>query len=119
MTDRHKTQNDKQVRDLFQQTLPQAPVSPWFTRKVLNRLPERKRRYAGTIEISTCIVGIIATVVFAAKFVVSTLASDAITPSDIAIYAAYVAIFTALAANIVNWVGMRSIQRRKEMARMQ
>lgn len=33
---------EKEIRQLFNKELPQAPKNPWFTQKVLNRLPPRR-----------------------------------------------------------------------------
>lgn len=33
---------DKEFRRLIKNNLPEAPRNPWFTRKVLNRLPPRR-----------------------------------------------------------------------------
>ena len=41
---------DEQLREIFHRELPDAPQSPWFTRKVMNRLPERKRPTISVIE---------------------------------------------------------------------
>lgn len=34
---------DDQLKQLFNDTLPQAPRNPWFVKKVMNRLPEKRR----------------------------------------------------------------------------
>lgn len=36
-----KDKNDIYLKELFQKELPQAPRSPWFTKKVINRLPDK------------------------------------------------------------------------------
>lgn len=41
---------DERLREIFHRELPDAPQSPWFTRKVMNRLPERKRPAISVIE---------------------------------------------------------------------
>lgn len=50
--------DDKRLRSFFQ-SLPDAEISPWFTRRVLNRLPERRRRIAGIIEYCVYIVALL------------------------------------------------------------
>lgn len=104
-------------------TLPRAPESPWFTRKVLNRLPDRQRRVAARIEIATCVIALVATGIFAARFVRQTLEAPEIVTGDIMMYLVYLAIIVALAANICDWLFIRplrnAVQRRNGMARMQ
>lgn len=34
--------DDKILRDLFKENLIQAPKNPWFVKKVMNRLPEKR-----------------------------------------------------------------------------
>lgn len=41
---------DNDIKRLLQEGLPQAPRSEWFTRKVMNRLPERRRPSYSWIE---------------------------------------------------------------------
>ena len=43
MTD--KKIDDRQIAEFLQQGKHAAPENPWFTRKVLNRLPERRKSY--------------------------------------------------------------------------
>ncbi|WP_289159745.1 hypothetical protein [uncultured Muribaculum sp.] len=33
---------DEQLKELFKESLPQAPGNPWFVKKVMNRLPEKR-----------------------------------------------------------------------------
>lgn len=40
-------------------SLPQAEVSPWFTRRVLNRLPDRRKKIAGRIEYVVYLVALL------------------------------------------------------------
>ena len=42
--------NDDALRRAFQKGLPDAPVTAWFTRKVMNRLPSRRRRMLNGME---------------------------------------------------------------------
>jgi hypothetical protein len=58
-----KTLSDDALRHAFHSQLPDAPVTDWFCRKVMNRLPEKRRRVANAVEwgaylLSLCIVGI-------------------------------------------------------------
>lgn len=57
---REKNAEDRLLRELFQKDLPKARQSPWFTRKVMNRLPERKHSAISVIEwIGGAIAGIV------------------------------------------------------------
>lgn len=118
-----ETENDIRLRETFKKKLPDAPISPWFTRKVLNRLPERQRNLAGKIELWTCVAGIMATIWLGGRFVAATLQGPSISIGDVLIYGIYLAIFTGLAANIGTAIWQRSmqkiIQRRKGIARIQ
>ncbi len=118
-----ETENDIRLRERFKNDLPDAPISPWFTRKVLNRLPERQKNMAGKIELWTCVAGIVATLWLGGRFVATTLQNPSINIGDILIYGIYLAIFAGLAANIgtVIWQHsmQRIIQRRKGIARIQ
>ncbi len=118
-----ETETDIRLRTTFKKELPPAPVSPWFTRKVLNRLPERQRNLAGKIEICTCVAGLIATLWLGGRFVAATLQSQVISIGDILMYGIYLAIFAGLAANIGSVIWQRSIrnltQRRNGIARIQ
>lgn len=118
-----ETENEIRLRETFKKNLPDAPISPWFTRKVLNRLPERQRNLAGKIELWTCVAGIVITLWLGGRFVVTTLQNPSINIGDILIYGIYLAIFAGLAANIGTAIWQRSIQqviqRRKGIARIQ
>lgn len=62
-----RTKNDIKDRELYEQfsRLPYAPPSPWFTKRVLRRLPERKRRHWAWVEYSIYIAGLVAVVLLA------------------------------------------------------
>lgn len=51
-TDNNKELSDRHLSQLIKHNLLEAPPSPWFTRKVLNRLPERKIKVASLVELS-------------------------------------------------------------------
>ena len=50
--------SDDSLRQLMRK-LPEATPSPWFTRMVLNRLPEKRRRVAMYIEYALYTVGLV------------------------------------------------------------
>lgn len=118
-----ETETDLQLKEAFRKTLPEAPISPWFTRKVLNRLPERQRNLAARIEMWICVAGLAATIWLGGRFVAETLHSPVIRISDIIMYGIYLAIFAGLVANLGNVIWQRSIRhiihRRNGIARMQ
>ncbi len=45
--------DDCKLREAFHKGLPDAPVTAWFTRKVMNRLPPRRRRIINGVEWGT------------------------------------------------------------------
>ncbi|MBD5197581.1 MAG: DUF5056 domain-containing protein [Bacteroidales bacterium] len=47
---------DKEITRLFKQDLPQAGRDPWFTRRVMNRLPRRQQRMS-PVEVA-CIIAV-------------------------------------------------------------
>lgn len=61
-TDNHNKSVDplseEGLKQLFGR-LPEAEINPWFTRRVLNRLPERRRRMAGRIEYAVYIIALL------------------------------------------------------------
>lgn len=92
--------SDPQLRNLIRHNLPQAPASPWFTKKVLNRLPAPKKRIAARIEIWACALAAVATAVLGIHYAATTISGPVITLGQILGYCTYLAIFGALIANI-------------------
>lgn len=90
---------DDKLSSLLKNELPEAPYNPWFTRKVLNRLPDRKKRIAANIEIWVCIVAAVITLVFGIRFAVQEYSSDSITLVSLLTFCVYCAIFGSLVAN--------------------
>jgi len=52
-------QTDNDIKRLFQERLPQAPKSKWFTNKVMNRLPEKRRPSYCWIEYASYAIALI------------------------------------------------------------
>lgn len=102
--------SDNALRSLMQQ-LPEAPASPWFTRRVLHRLPPRKRRIAGRIEVAACVAGIIAVIVFAVIIARQWGAGGGFTVGDAVEYAALLGVFGLLTANLLDFYNRRHMQR--------
>lgn len=93
--------SDDELHHLLKNTLPFPPVSPWFTRKVLNRLPEKNKAIAGKIELAACIIGLIFTIIYGVLFVVRTYNSSVITYGDMLTYAIYLTLGITLTYNII------------------
>lgn len=55
---------DKEIARLFKQELPAAGNDPWFTRKVMNRLPHRQSRRMSPVEVA-CIIAVCLLIVVA------------------------------------------------------
>lgn len=91
---------DKNLGDLLKSGLPVAPYNPWFTRTVLNRLPERKKRVAASVELWVCVIAAVITLIFAVRFSVEAYKSDSITVMNLIIFCAYCALFSALVTNV-------------------
>ena len=92
--------SETRLRHLIQTGAPSAPVSPWFTQKVLNRLPDKQKRIAARIETWTCAIAAVVTAVFGIKYVMTTMSAPVITVGQILIYLTYISIFGALIANM-------------------
>ncbi|MDE6651025.1 MAG: hypothetical protein K2K08_01305 [Paramuribaculum sp.] len=91
---------DKKLGALLKNELPNAPYNPWFTRTVLNRLPERKRRVAANTEMWVCVIAAVVTLIFGVKFSAESYASDSITVMNLMIFCTYCSLFGALVANV-------------------
>lgn len=76
----------------------QAPPSPWFTRKVMNRLPEKRMRIAAKIEYAVYAIAAIATVVMGIIYCHNTLSSGVITIGNLLMMAIHMGIFLSIVA---------------------
>lgn len=47
---------DRRISEMLDQRLSKAPVTPWFTRKVMNRLPPKRRPLFSVMEICAYII---------------------------------------------------------------
>ena len=52
--------DDRRLRQLFHEKLPQAPADPWAVRKVINRLPERRRPLYAPVEYACYAIAMLA-----------------------------------------------------------
>lgn len=90
---------DKEIARLFQRDLPQAGRDPWFTRKVLNRLP-RRRSHTSPLEWG-CIIA--ACLLLTTAFIVestSIIKSQELLVGDILIMAT----LTMLSLGVAGWI---------------
>ena len=95
-TDNNKELSDRHLSQLIKHNLLEAPPSPWFTRKVLNRLPERKIKVASLVEYSLYIIGIIITGIVTDRFVIHTISTGVITVGNLFTYAMLFTLFCSL-----------------------
>lgn len=79
-----KQLSDKELGNIFKKELPQAPINPWFVRKIMNRLPEAqgKEPYAW-IERLTTGIAFAAMVAAWAYLIIHIVVSGMITMGDI------------------------------------
>lgn len=89
--------DDKQFSELLKRQLPQAPHSPWFTRKVINRLPDRS---TSGIERAAYLLGALAVVAYMAVMCVD-IASSGFTVSMLCGAVASTVILVSMACSIV------------------
>lgn len=89
---------DSLLRQRLKASALQAPPSPWFTRKVMNRLPEKHMRLASRIEYVVYAIAALATVVMGIIYCHNTLSSGVITVGNIIMLATYIGIFLAIIA---------------------
>lgn len=86
--------DDRTLRDLLS-SLPQAEMSPWFTRRVLNRLPDRRRRIAGVIEYGVYIVALLWLLFTGVSYLAGNI-SNGITVGDMLNYIAWLSVVGGL-----------------------
>lgn len=94
--------SDHALRQLLHSRLPESMPSPWFTRKVLNRLPRRRYVIASGVEYLLYIFGIIIAGVMSVNFVLEKSApGTAITVGDLGQFALMVGSLGVLLAMFV------------------
>lgn len=91
---------DKEFGDFLKRSLPQAPPEPWFTRKVMARLPDRKRFWAGWIETVACGVGLVVTLVLAVFYGIDLVKAPVVTVGDLMSIGMMTVLTGALAWNV-------------------
>lgn len=83
-----KNIDDTELKQLFKKELPQAPENPWFTRKVMNRLPEKEFKVFSWIEYLSYAIAIVGLVIYWAIFCRDLKEAATITMQDIISYTA-------------------------------
>lgn len=87
---------DNHLRKAFAKQLPQAPNNPWFTRKVLNRLPNKRKNWAAIIEYAGFALAAISLIAFWAATISAVLNCTFITVNDLATFAILTVLTIAL-----------------------
>ncbi len=98
----NRTDNtDQELRELLRKSNFNAPPSPWFTRKVMNRLPRKSKRNMAWVEYAVYIISAILIGVFGIRYATDTLHSGVIRIADITAIATYLCAFCAVIMLIV------------------
>lgn len=94
----HHTTADNRLRQLLDEArnATDAPPSPWFTRKVMNRLPPQKIRTAAMAEYMVYIIAALATIIFTVVYGIRTYASGTVTVGDLCIIACSTGLLLAI-----------------------
>ena len=90
---------DNALRALLKERLPRPAADPWFTRRVLNRLPERRRRLAAGIEIWVCAIAALVVLVLAVRYEAGLMSAPLVTVGDLLKSLLYAGLFGALVLN--------------------
>lgn len=89
--------HDDTLRALLKKSALQAPPEPWFTKKVMNRLPERAVNLTAWIEYGVYLISALATIVYGVIFGIDTYHSGVITVGDFSVLALLVGLLIAIA----------------------
>ena len=87
---------DKKLREAFDAKLPQATHNPWFTRKVINRLPYKQKNRATIIEYIGFALAAISLIAFWVATISAVLNCTFITVNDLATFAILTVLTIAL-----------------------
>ncbi|MDE5704683.1 hypothetical protein [Muribaculum sp.] len=101
--------NDDALRSAFHKGLPDAPVTAWFTRKVMNRLPPRRRRLLNGMEWSAYGVAILVLAVYWISWISRIMNKGTVTVGDIGDMAVLLAftllpVVAIMAPKVVAWI---------------
>lgn len=88
---------DSSLRSLLKSNALQAPPSPWFTRKVMNRLPEKRVHTLARIEYTLYMMAAIFTIIYSVIYVKGVWASGVITVGNISVMAICIGLLCSIA----------------------
>ncbi len=92
---------DNELRRMLQQELPEAGSDEWFTRKVMNRLPEKQPSSVSWIERLGFLMAGIVLIVLWVLFGRSIVSSSALTVADLLVYGSFFALGVSLAVGML------------------
>ena len=98
---------DKKLREAFDAKLPQASHNAWFTRKVLNRLPDKRKNRASIIEYAGFALAAIALIAFWIASISTVLNNTFITVNDLATFATLTAMTIMLLIGFIHSITQR------------
>lgn len=100
------THTDTRLRNMIKGGLPEAPDDPLFTRKVLNRLPDKKIRYISIIETAGYIAAFLLIIIMLAATAGDITASHTVTVGNIVTLAAlsgtFIAVTVSMAKSLIS-----------------
>lgn len=94
--------NDDKIRALLQQQLPKHQPAPWFTKKVMNRLPERHIALVARLEMSVYIMALLATLAYGVFTTLCVIKSGTLTVSNLVSYLAVLGLSTGLCFMLIS-----------------
>jgi len=92
---------DRMLRERLKSELPQAGRDEWFTRKVMNRLPDKQLSSMSWIEKLGFLIAGVVLVVMWILFGRNVLSAGAVTFVDIMVYGSFLAMAAALAIGML------------------
>lgn len=87
---------DEKLRHLLCDNRMEAPRNPWFTRKVMNRLPPRKVRRLAALEYTVYALAALTTVTATTLYWIDAIKSGVITLGDFAVTAFGACVFCSI-----------------------
>lgn len=87
---------DEKLRNLLRSEPMKAPRNPWFTRKVMNRLPPKKVRRLAALEYTVYALAALATVTATTLYWIEAVKSGAITLGNLAVTAVGACVFCSI-----------------------
>lgn len=106
-TDNNKNNRDEDamIGSWLKRRLPDAPPQPWFTRTVMNRLPDRSQKIASIVEYVLYIIGIAASTAAAIRYFRGIESSGEATPVELSVLLLLIAMAGVMAYWLISpWV---------------